>query len=79
VKSSCSITLSGSELGWNWFEIDAILVHIYTRKELTALNGANHNTLGQLTNHSTFPILGGGALSKYACSSQTGERGAVIM
>jgi len=29
-----------------------------------ALSIANHNTLGQLTNHSTFRISEGGALSK---------------
>jgi len=50
-------TLSGSESGSNWFEIDAILLHIYTREELAVMEGwdilyANHNTLGQLTNQS---------------------------
>jgi len=69
-----------------WCEIDNIL-NIYTREELAVMEGqdisqkhaANHKTLGQLTNHSTFHILEEGTSKKSACWIQTGERSVVRM
>jgi len=38
-RSSCSLTLSGSESGSNWFEIDVILIRVYTREEHAVMEG----------------------------------------